>query len=295
MSNKTFHNLAPHLLMLFAVGLAAGSFPIGAIVAGELPSSVLIFFRFLVAALLFAPLVFFTYGFHIPSKQKFLTYLWLGLPSVIFFWCMFESLKYTSVINTGAIYTLVPGITAIYAVFINGERLSVKRMLALSIGIAGAVWIVVRGDIEVLLNLNLNKGDLLFLVGCLFTALHNPLVRKIHSTEPMAVMTFWLLVTGTIWLGLLSATEMDQVEWKSVSVSVYPAVLYLAMFSTLITFFIRQKVLLIIGPTRVASYGLLAPLFVIILSIVLGIEEFDVAYLPGMLLVALSIFVIQKD
>lgn len=281
--------------MLFAVALAAGSFPIGALVAGEIPSSVLIFFRFLLAALIFAPFVFAQHGFTLPSRSRFLTYLWLGLPSVLFFWCMFESLKYTSVINTGAIYTLVPAITAVYAAILNGERFSKSKLLALAVGIAGAIWIVIRGDLQTLLQLNFNKGDGLFLLGCLFTALHNPLVKRMHSREPMAVMTFWLLFTGTLWLGLFSAHEFNAIEWQSVSLSVYPAIVYLALFSTLITFFIRQKVLLVIGATRVSAYGLLAPLFVILLSIVLGMETFEWMLIPGIILLVMSMLMIQKQ
>lgn len=289
-----YQSLIPHGLMLFAVALAAGSFPIGAVVAGELPSTVLIFLRFLVAALLFAPFVILKYGRKLPSPRRLLGYMFLSIPSVVFFCCMFESLKYTSVINTGALYTLVPGITAVYAIFINSERLSGKRAAYLSIGILGAIWIVIRGNLDTLLSFNFNKGDGIFLVGCLFTALQNPLTKRLYKQEPMSVMTFWLLLSGSILLGAFSFHEFDEIEWTEMSWKVYPAIVYLALFSTLISFFIRQKVVIEIGATKVSSYGLLAPFFVIIFSLLFGMESFTFGLLPGMALVATAMFLIQK-
>lgn len=290
-----YQSFLPHGLMLFAVALAAGTFPIGAIVAGELPSTVLIFLRFLVAALLFAPFVIVNHGWRLPSPKRLVVYALLSIPSVIFFVCMFESLKYTSVINTGALYTLVPGITAVYAIFINGEHLSAKRVGCLLIGILGAVWIVVRGNLDDLLALNFNKGDVIFFVGCLFTALQNPLTRRLYKQEPMSVMTFWLLLSGAILLGIVSMHEFDDIAWAGMSWKVYLAIIYLALFSTLISFFIRQKVVIMIGATKVSSYGLLAPLFIIILAAGLGLETLDGNVLIGIALLVAAIFILQKE
>lgn len=284
-----------HYLMLLSIVLAASSFPIGAAITHELPPVVMMFIRFSLAALLFAPYVFFKNQFILPSTKKLFQYGALGIPLAVFFWCMFESLRYTSVLNTGALYTLVPAITAVIAGVINREVSSRQRVIGLMLGTIGALWIVFRGDFYALARIDLNYGDLTFLVGCVFLATYNPLVKKVHTGEPMEVMTFWVMFFAAVWLLIASYGSFSQVDWQSVGLHVYCGILYLAVFSTLITFFLLQLSVVRIGATKVASYGFLTPLFVMAFSVILGIDEFEYALIPGMLLVVLAMAVIQGE
>lgn len=288
-------DLKPHLLMVFAVALAAGSFPIGALITHELPPAVLMFFRFFVAALCFAPYVIYKQGWSLPSYGRLWVYAFLSLPPVIFFWCMFESLRYTSALNTGALYSLVPAITALYAWIINKEDVTALRVIGLLLGILGALWIVFRGDAHKLISLSFNYGDVIFIIGCLFTSLQSPLVKRFYQQEPMSVMTFWMLLFGAAWLLLLSIPYFEQVSWENISNNVYAGIVYMAVFSTLLTFLIRQMVVVEIGATRVSIYGLLAPVFVIIMSLILGLNDFDNSAVFGVLLIILSITIVQKS
>ena len=95
-----------HVLMLFIMILVAGSFPVASLITDALAPEVMMFVRFLLAALLFAPFVFIKNGWYIPAIDQLFAYTLISIPLVVFFWCMFESLRHTSVINTGALYTL---------------------------------------------------------------------------------------------------------------------------------------------------------------------------------------------
>lgn len=288
-------NPQAHGLMVLSILLAATSFPVGAAITNELPPAVMMFIRFLLAALLFAPYLLIKKTLALPSPQKLIRYIVLSMPLAVFFWCMFESLRYTSVLNTGALYTLVPAITAISAFFINKEITHKYRAAGLLAGTLGALWIVFRGDLAALISLNLNYGDFIFIIGCLFMGLYNPLVKKLYAGEPMAVMTFWVLLSGAGWLLLASANNLADIQWHNISYKVYGGILYLSVFSTLITFFLLQLCVVQIGATKVAAYGFLAPIFVIIISISLGMNQFEWVTLPGIGLVVLAMFIIQKD
>lgn len=284
-----------HGFMLLSILLAATSFPVGAAITNDLPPAVMMFIRFLLAALLFLPYLMFKNTLNIPSIKKIFGYVLLSIPLAVFFWCMFESLRYTSVINTGALYTLVPAITALYALIINKEVTRKFRSLGLLIGTLGALWIVFRGSYAALINLNLNYGDFIFIVGCLFLGLYNPLIKKVYSGEPMEVMTFWVLMCAAGWLLLVSAPQLIDIDWVNVSSKVYAGILYLSLFTTLITFFLLQLSVVRIGPTKVAAYGFLTPIFVILISMVIGTEHFELITLPGMLMVVGAMCIIQYE
>lgn len=292
---KTYPSYLVHGLMLLMVTFVASSFPVGALITTAMPPEVMMCIRFFMAASLFAPYVFFKHGLHLPSINKLKNYTVLSIPLVVFFWCMFEGLRYTSALNTGAIYTVVPAITAVYVFLINREKTSKRRSFGLLIGTFGAVWIVFRGDLANLSTVQLNYGDALFFLGCLFLAAYNPLIKKFYSGEAMEVMTFWVIAIGCVWLLLLSIPSFKLVAWQGVSSGVYLGVLYLAIFTTVVTFFLLQFGTLSIGATRVAAYSFLTPVLVVVLNIFLGAEVFDFKLLPGIFLILIAMNLVQKE
>lgn len=208
---------------------------------------------------------------------------------------MFESLRYTSVTNTGALYTIVPAITAICAFLINRELTGRQRSAGLVIGTIGALWIVFRGDFNAFVTLKLNYGDFIFLLGCLFLGSYNPLVKRFYSGEPMEIMTFWVLFFGSMLLLAVSGASMLEVNWFSIGYDVYGGIFYLSLFSTLITFFLLHYCTVRIGATKVAAYGFLTPVFVIAISVLIGMDEFEIIIVPGLLLIIGAMILIQRE
>ncbi|TDP01867.1 DMT family transporter [Marinomonas balearica] len=284
-----------HGLMLVMVLFVASSFPVGKLIAGKLPSDVMMLIRFSMAALLFAPYIFIKHGLHIPTVRSLCRYALLSLPLVTFFWCMFEALKYTTALNTGALFTTVPLMTAVFSTIINKERTRILKSTGLLCGAVGAIWIVFKGDFSALLFLDFNIGDSIFLVGALVFSLYNPLIKRMHDGEPTEVMTFWVILFGAGWLLLLSLPELVYVEWGKVDAMVYGGLLYLAVFTTLLSFFLTQYGIVKLGATKVASYSFLNPLFVLVLTILMGSVSFSLSFAPGILLVIFAMFLIQIE
>ncbi|MCO1334776.1 DMT family transporter [Microbulbifer sp. OS29] len=284
-----------HSLMVLTTFFVASSFTVGKLIADSLPANIMMLIRFLMAAGLFAPFIFFKHGSQLPTLKKLTAYALLSIPLVTFFWCMFEALKHTSAINTGALFTTVPAMTAIFALIINGERSSNRKIVGLFLGILGAAWIIFRGNITAAIALDLNQGDWIFLFGAVLLSLYNPLVKRVHSGEPTEVMTFWVIVFGAIWLLLLSLPSLKEIHWQSIPFEIYGGLLYLALFTTLLSFFLLQLGTVKIGPTKVAAYGFLSPVFVLLITLLLGMTKFSISLLPGIILVFSAILFIQAE
>ena len=283
-----------HGLMVLAAILVSTSFVVGKAVADGLDPAVLTLIRFLLATLLFAPYVCRRHGLQIPTWRSLRGYAMISAVLVAFFWFMFASLRYTSALNTSAIFTLVPGISGIYGAVLLRERLSVYRLLALVFGMVGALWIIFRGDISLMFALAFNKGDVLFLIGCLAMAFYTPLVKLFYRGEPMAVMTFWVLVTGSGWLLLLSIPRLVAVPWLEVAPFVWAGIAYLAVFSTIITFFLTHFATPLLGSTRVMAYSYFYPGMVLVLDWLLGRGLPPLMTLPGVIIVLLATVVLQR-
>lgn len=282
-----------HLLMFLCAALVSGSFPVGAAISRDLDPAALTLIRFALASLLFAPIVWHRCGLGV-SFAALLRYFVISAVLVVFFWCMFLSLRYTSALNTSAIFTLVPSFSGIYAMLINKERLGKARLTALFFGISGALWIVFRGDVHLLASFAWNRGDLIFLAGCLAMGLYTPLIRKLHRGEPMVQMAFWVTVTGTVWLLVPGGSKLIALHLGDILPTVWFGIFYLAVFSTIITFFLTQYCILFIGPTRVMAYSYLYPGLVLIIDLVFGGVWPGIQILPGILIVLCAMFVVQS-
>jgi len=111
----------------------------------------------------------------------------------------------------------------------------------------------------------------------------------------MEIMTSWVLLLGAGWLLILSGSELLDIDWLSIEATVYAGIAYLALFCTLISFFLLQLCVVQIGATKVAAYGFLTPLLIIIISLILGLDEFDAVIFPGVVLVIVSMYIIQRE
>lgn len=279
--------------MLANTTLVSTSFIVGKAIAPAIDPTILLLFRFGIAALLFLPFIQHKFGLQRPSNTALTRYALISGCLVGFFWLMFLALRYTSALNIGVLFTLVPGISHIYAILFLKEHIQRYQLVALIPATTGAVMVLFHGDLSQLLNLDLNRGDLLFFFGCLLMGLYNPMVKKFHRGEPMAIMTFWVLVTGICWLIPLSAASMFTLAWKDVAISVWGGIVYLAIFTTLVTFFLSQWATVHIGPTRVMSYSFLYPPFVVLFDLILGKGLPPVQTLLGVILIVPAMVAIQ--
>lgn len=279
--------------MLVASTLVSSSFIVGKQITAELDPVLLTLVRFFSAACLFAPWIYWRYGFCF-SLSLFLRSSLISACLVAFFCAMFLSLRYTSALNTSVLFALVPSIAGIYAFFMTGERLKKEQLVALVCGVIGVIWVIFRGDLQLLIAMHWNKGDLIFLCGCLAIALYTPLVKLLHREESMAVMTFWVLVTGTIWLFLFGAGKCLTTDWAAVPSYVWGGVLYLSVFTTIVTFFLTQYSVMYLGSTQVTAYSYLYPGLLLLLDLCLGRSLPPLRVLPGVFIILIAMFVLQR-
>ena len=272
-----------HLLLLFSTTLVSTSFIVAELITNTLDPIVLTLVRFLLAGLILLPVISIRHGLSI-SVGSLSRYAAISACLVLFFWAMFLSLRYTSPLNISVLFTLVPAISALYSALLNRERITISLLMALIVGLLGAVWVIFEGDFQRFRELAWNRGDLIFFGGCLAMALYTPLVRLLHRQEPMEVMTFWVLVTGCFWLLPGAVKILARTSLTTIPPTTWLWILYLALFSTVISFYCTQYATRIIGPTRTIAYSYLYPLLVMVMNYILGRGWPAVQVIPGILL-----------
>ena len=286
--------LGVHAGVFVAMFLISFSYPVGEAIANELDTGMLLFLRFGLAAAIFAPLVAWRHGIAWPGWRVLAGYAAISTSLVAFFWCMFYGLRTTSALNTGAISTLIPGLTAIAGAILVGERLGRHRLAALGIGLVGALWVVFRGDWDRFVALDLNEGDLIFFAGCVAMGFYSPLVKRFHRGEPVLVMTFWIAALNALGFLLVANEALVTSAWAEVPAFAYGGVAFVAVCSTVISSFLMQWGTIRIGPTRVQAYSYLLPALVLLIDWALGKGLPSMLTIPGILIVLAASLVIQR-
>ncbi|WP_444946920.1 EamA family transporter [Microbulbifer sp. VTAC004] len=118
----------------------------------------------------------------------------------------------------------------------------------------------------------------IFLSGAISLSLYNPLVKRVHSDEPTEVMAYWVILFGALWLLFFTLPLLGTINWQNTSFQLNGSLLYLALFTTLVSFFLLQFDTVKIGPTKVAAYGFLNPIFVLALTLLLEMSEFSSSF-----------------
>lgn len=261
------HPLLLHGAMLCSAFLVSTSFSVAKTITPHLDPLLLTCCRFILATALFLAMARLQGKIVIPKPRDFFRYSLISVTLVGFFWLMFIALRSTSPLNTAVIFTIVPGISGIYSRLFLGERLGRQRLVALLLAMLGALWVLCEGELQRLLALQLSRGDWIFFIGCLFMAAYTPLVKLLHRGEPMLLMTQWILITGTCWLLILCVPQLHLLtQLQNLPAVVIYGIIYLAIFTTIITFYLTQWATLFLGPTRVAAYSFTYPALILLLE-----------------------------
>ena len=108
------------------------------------------------------------------------------------------------------------------------------------------------------------------------------------------VLTFWTLAAATLWLVLASNVKLWRTDWVEVEVVVLGGIVYLAIFPTIITFFIAQYATLRLGPTRLMAHSYLIPAMVLLIDLASGTGLPPAMTFPGIAIVLLASVVVQR-
>lgn len=284
-----------HVAMLLFSALVAGSFPLGAMMANEVAPVAFTALRFALAAALIGVASLATGGFRARSFAAPWRYLALGGLFASYFVLMFEGLKTAPPVSAAAVFTLTPILSALFGWLILRQATTGRMALALSVGAAGALWVIFRGDPAALLRFDLGRGEAIYFVGCAAHAIYVPLVRLLNRGERAMVFTFGTLVAGTIVLTAAGWGAIRATDWAALPPIVWVTLAYTTAFATAATFVLTQYAALRLPSAKVMAYTYLTPAWVILWEVALGHGAPGARVALGVVAVMGALWLLLKD
>ncbi len=234
---------------------------------GPVPVLVSVFYRFALAALILWPLLLLS-GRMANTRPR--DHLFMGLQGLCLFslnfLCFYNATAYIPSGLVSVIFSLATIYNAVNARLFFGERITARAVLATAVGVAGLVLIFWHDLFGGALNLDALKGVGLAALGTLFFSLGNMVSRKLSSTGvPPLTANAWGMGYGALFLiALIGLSGVPLVAPPSASY--VGALLYLALFGSVVGFTTYLMLVARIGSGRAAYATVMFPVIALLLS-----------------------------
>lgn len=258
--------LAAQLGLIAATVFWSGNFVVGRAVRGEIEPLALNFWRWLIAAAVLAPFVWKGFAAQWPLLRRHWLYVvalgftGLALPHA----CSYAALRSTSAVNALLLLNLMPVLVALGAWRLLGQPMRPLQWAGIALAMLGAASILVQWDIDLLLELRFNAGDLWMLPAVLGSSAHMLLLRKTPAGVAqgpllLASMCAALVVMapGVAWIGVDALAAVGKV---------WPAAVYIGVFASATAFLLWNRGVVHMGPERAAPFMYMMPVYAAALS-----------------------------
>lgn len=285
--------LNSHLIIILATFLVGGSFVVSQKLSGIIDPISITLLRFVIASLVLVPIIFFNQNYRKKLIPTFNRAMIISFFYSLFFIGLFKALEYTTALNTGTIFTLVPFITAVFSIFVFNQKISLISYLVYFIGIIGTSMVVFRGNLELFLSLSLNNGDIIFLLAIFSMALYSICMKYFHKEDDeLIVLVFMTLFGGVIWMSLSLIIFDIPLNWTKIGTEEFLYIIYLSILATLVTSYLYQRGTIFLGPKKVMAYVYLNPATIIIISYFTIHEEINTFIFIGILISSFATFIL---
>ena len=276
----------------------AGNFMIGKFAFfSNVPPMSLVFLRWSLVWLILFP---FTYKEILRHKEIILGNLpilfFLALTSVgLFNSFTYLSLVYTQVINASLFNTAIPAIIIFLCFIFNIEKTNKYQIVGLIISVLGILSIITKLNLEIILSLNFNKGDLIMIGGVISWGLYSSFLKKKKFTLPLLTLVHILCSFGLIFIFPQFMYEVAQGKVIDLNIDLFYILIFLALFPSIGSYYCWAGAVSIIGANRAGIFLSLIPLFSTIMAIWFYKEQFQFFHLIGAILIILGLFLSNKE
>ena len=291
------NNKLAYLILILTTIFWSGNFIVGkAASMFQIPPFSLNFYRWFFAGLILLP---FTYK-EIINKKKYILenlgfFIILGITSItIFNSIVYFSLYYTQVISGILMISTIPVWIIFISSILNIEKTNIFQILGVILSLTGVIFIITKADINLIKNLDFNKGDLSMVVAMFSWAIYSALLkRKKYKISQISLLEV-VIICGLIFLAPIYFIEMSMGKLIILEKPFYLTLAYVVIFPGLAAFFFWIKGISIIGANRAGIFLHLMPIFGAIMAMVIFDEKFMYYHFLGAIFIIAGITLSNK-
>jgi drug/metabolite transporter (DMT)-like permease len=207
---------------------------------------------------------------------------------------LYTAAHYTTALNMSIAAAAFPTITIVIAWLVIHEIPSGSQLVGVVISAVGMLSLIVQGSFENLYNLKFNYGDLMVVGAVISWSIYSVYLRryKIHI-EPISFLTMTIIL-GSIFIMPFYAWEILETRTFSVNLRVFPIILFVGIFPSILSYFWWNNGIAKVGPGISSMFYYLLPLFAAILACIFLGEQIKVFHVLGGTLIFSGLYLAIK-
>jgi drug/metabolite transporter (DMT)-like permease len=277
----------PYLLLILTTLFWSGNFVLSRGMHAEIPPFSLAFWRWTLALLILST---FSLRHLLAQRRLVLTHGKYIIMQGVLGVAGFNSLIYlaiqtTTAINAVLVNSCTPIIIVLFSWAMYNDRLSLRQYLGVAISLCGVVLIISQGELDALLQLRFNRGDILVFVAAACWALYSANLKKYpKGLHPLAYQMGIVLVGLTILLPLY-LLEISTGRTMTLSSGSIVTIVYVAVFASVLAFIFWNRAVTMLGANIAGPFIHLMPVFSTILAVIFLGEKLTANHIQAILLI----------
>lgn len=179
---------------------------------------------------------------------------------------LYAGLHTTGAFNAALINALCPLMTALMAWAVLGTGISPRAGFGIVLSIVGVLVIMSAGEPQRLTLLRFQRGDVLILVAVLLWGVYSLAARRVMQTRPVlhttALATGLAIPISLFWV--LLDRSWSEVEWSGGAVA---GLAYVAVFASVVAMLSWNRAVQLAGPAQAAAAMNMMPVYALAVSV----------------------------
>ncbi len=284
-------------LLALSVAFWAGNWIIGRMIRLDAPPGGITFARWAIAAIVLFAFNARAMREHWPVlRRSWLILLMLALTASVFQHLpVYIGLRSTTATTASLLNATTPVLILLLGWVVLGERLTATVVAGVVVALAGAVYIVTRGQPGSLVHWAMEAGDLLILLGTLSWAVYTVLLRWRPAGLPPLPFLCAIAVLGALVslpMALVESASGSTIQW---SWPVAASLLYIGICATVLGYICWNRGVEVLGASRAGPFMYLMPVYTPLMGWLFLGERVEGYHLAGIALIFAGILLTRRD
>lgn len=282
-----------YVFLVLAVLFWSGNFIFARLVSNSIEPMQLSFFRWFFVLILLLPYLLFHYKNiqKVIKKEYFLIIIFSALGIAGFNTFLYYGLQTTTATNALLINSSTPMFIIVISTLIFKTKITKLQLFGVLVSTLGVIYLILKGQINHILELKFTVGDLWIILACVDWALYTILLKykpkELNAFEFLGLTAF----IGTIILYLIFLFQGYSFEFNFLeNKDVFYSLIYIVIFPSILSFYFWNISTIELGANKAGQFAHLMPIFGAVLAYVFLDEVLEFYHFIGILLISSGIY-----
>ncbi len=282
-----------YIFLVLAVLFWSGNFIFGRLVSTSIEPMQLSFFRWFFVLILLLPYILLHYKniLSVFKKKYFLIIIFGALGIAGFNTFLYYGLQTTTATNALLINSSTPIFIIVLSALIFRTTITKLQLSGVFLSTIGVIYLILKGDINHILELKFTVGDLWIIAACIDWALYTVMLKfkpkELNAFEFLGLTAF----IGTIILALVFFYQGYSFEFSFLEKDeVLYSLIYIVIFPSILSFYFWNISTMEVGVNKTGQFTHLMPIFGAVLAYIFLGEVLEFYHFVGIILIGIGIY-----